>query len=157
MWGEKMTFNNMLLYNVCIESNGIQLNDLITASISILSLLLNILFYILIAPKISFRFQRKEDLTKIAVEFLSFLSDMISYKNYDGVPTKVRKYCLSIHLLFKTGKAPTEISNCMEEIYGLAKKRKSMNDNKEIQKWEINIRTKSRELRTLLAKYIGVF
>lgn len=45
----------------------------------------------------------------------------------------------------------------MEEIFQLAKKRKTMNNNKEIKEWEIDFRAKSKELRTLLAKYTGVF
>lgn len=150
-------FVNMLLCNICDESSGMQLNDFVTAGISILTLLLNILFYILVAPSISFRFQKKEELTKTASEFLSYLSDVVSFKSYDGVPTKIRNYCLSIHLLFKEGQAPTEISNCMENIFQLAVKRKTMNDNIEIQKWETKFRTESRNLRKLLAKYTGVF
>lgn len=150
-------FINALLCNVYGEPSGMQLNDFVTAGISILTLLVNILFYILIAPRINFRFQKKEELTKNASEFLSYLSDVVSFENYDGVPTKIRNYCLSIHLLFKKGQAPTEISNCMEEMFQLAKKRKTITDNTEIQEWEIEFRTKSRNLRTLLAKYTGVF
>lgn len=143
--------------NMCGESNGLELSDFVTAGISILTLFVNILFYILVAPSISFRFRKKEELTKTASEFLSYLSDVASFESYDGVPTKIRNYSLSIHLLFKEGQAPIEISDCMEKIYKLVKNRKSMKDNEKIRKWETELRDESRNLRKSLAKYTGVF
>ena len=136
---------------------GIELNDFITASISIISLLLNILFYIIIAPKISFRFQRKDDFLKYSTEFISYLATINSLTCFDGVLTKISTYSITIQLLFKDGKAPDPLHKTLEEIYQSVAKRKSLSEEEKIQEWEIEFRKLTQTLRKDLSKYTGIF
>ena len=136
---------------------GLELNDFITAAISVGTLLLNILFYIIIAPKISFRFQKKEDFLKYSSEFITFLSGVNSLTDFEGVPTKVKSYCVSIELLFKSGVAPEPLRADMENVFQAVKKRKSLTSEKEIEEWNSNFRTITQKLRKSLAKYTGTF
>lgn len=138
-------------------NNGMSINDIVTALISIISLLLNILFYIVIAPKISFKFQKKEDFLKYASEFICYLSTINSLTTFDGVPTKVKKYCISIKLLFKKGVAPKPLDDKMEEIFQEVQKRKHLTQKDEISDWNENFRKITHELRIELSKYTGVF
>lgn len=149
-------FSNCVLA-ACKVADGIGVADWFAAAISICTLLINILFYIIIAPKISFKFQRKEDFLKCSSEFLTYLSGVNSLTSFDGVPTKVKTYCVTIKLLFKSGSAPEELDECMEEVYQLVRDRKNITDEKEIWRWEEKFRSKTHELRVHLAKYTGVF
>ena len=154
-----------MTYTICcckcaeqtISSSGMSLGDWIAAIISVVTLFLNILFYIIIAPKISFRFQKKEDFLKYSSEFVAYLSEVNSFSNFDGVPTKVKSYCVSIMLLFKSGEAPKLLSDQMETVYQLVKQRKSLIEKDEISNWEEQFRQETRKLRQYLAKYTGVF
>lgn len=136
---------------------GMDLNDFVTAGISVVTLLLNILFYIVIAPRISFRFQKKEDFLKYAAEFVTYLSTVNSLETFAGVPTKVKSYCVSIELLFKSGVAPDPLHNDMENIFQSVKHRKSLTSKQEISEWESDFREKSQILRKSLARYTGIF
>lgn len=136
---------------------GLELNDFVTALISILTLLLNILFYIVIAPKINFRFQKKEDFLKYSSEFITFLSAVNSLDSFEGIPTKVKSYCVSIELLFKDGVAPEPLRNDMEKVFQAVKQRKTLTSTDEIIQWNSDFRTLTQQLRKSLAKYTGIF
>ena len=136
---------------------GMDIADFVTAGISIITLLLNILFYIIIAPRISFRFQKKEDFLKYSSEFIDYLAKVNSFTEFDGALTKVKSYCVTIKLLFKDGEAPEPLSSDMEDIYQSIKCRKGMTSEEEIAKWEEDFRKKEKQLRKSLAKYTGVF
>ena len=143
---------------ICSEAlTSMDLADWISSGISICTLLLNILFYIIIAPRINFRFQKKENFLKCSADFLDYLSKVNSMESFDGVPTKVKSYCVTIDLLFKSGSAPNPLHDCMEAVFQLVKKRKNMTEDKDIWKWEQDFRSKTHELRVYLAKYTGVF
>lgn len=151
-----MLSGNFLI--ICATTtNGIDVSDWFAAAISICTLLVNILFYIIIAPRISFKFQKKEDFFKYSAEFLSYLSEVNSLTSFEGVPTKVKTYCVTIKLLFKSGSAPKELDECMESVYQLVRERKDLKDDKEIRRWEEKFRSKTHELRVHLAKHTGVF
>ena len=152
-----MFSNHCLAACAAATTNGISMSDWFAAVVSICTLLLNILFYIVIAPRINFKFQKKEDFLKYSSEFLSYLSELNSFTSFDGVPSRVKSYCVTIKLLFKSGSAPKELDECMEAVYQLVKKRKSLNDDKAIGQWEEKFRNKTHELRVHLAKYTGVF
>lgn len=129
----------------------------LSSVISIIALLLNIIFYIIIAPRITFKFQKKEEFYKCAREFLSYLSEVVSYDDFAGVPTQIRIHSMSIHLMFNKGTAPKNISNLLEEIFQSAKKRKTIEDIKECEKWEADFRSLMRDLRKAFGKYAGIF
>lgn len=150
--------NNILL-EMCQECSvrGMDIKDFVTIAISIITFFLNILFYIIIAPRISFRFQKKDELFKTASEFLTFLSEINSYDSFDGIPTKVKKYCVSIKLLFKDGETPEELTNCMEKVYQMVKSRKNIETIEDIERWETDFREETHTLRKELAKYTGIF
>jgi hypothetical protein len=137
--------------------SGIGLVDIITIGVSLFTLLLNILFYIIIAPRIDFKYKRKEEFFKQASEFIQYLAKVNSLDKFDGVLTKIKDYCISIKLLFVDGEAPKHLSACMEGVYASVKKRKDLNDEKEIKEWEEDFKIKTRELRIALAKYTGIF
>lgn len=141
----------------CPHTSSFDVSDWVSCGISIGTLLLNILFYIIIAPRINFRFQKKEDFLKYSVEFLEYLSQVNSFTKFDGVPTKVKSYCVTIDLLFKEGTAPEPLHECMEGVFQLVKARKNMTDEKEIWKWEEDFRKKTHDLRVHFAKYTGSF
>lgn len=136
---------------------GMELTDFIAAAISIVTLLLNILFYIIIAPRISFRFQKKEDFLKCSAEYIEYLAKVNSLQNFDGVLTQVKSYSIKIKLLFKKGVAPKKLDALMEDVYRSIKRRKSMKSKEQIVKWEIEYRQLTKKLRIALAKYTGVF
>lgn len=136
---------------------GMDVSDFVTVLISLLTLFLNILFYIIIAPKISFRFQKREDFLKVSSEFITYLATIVSMEDFSGVPTQVRSYCITIKLLFKKGVAPKSLEELMEDIFQSVKKRKSLTSQEEIKNWENEFRQKTKDLRILLAKYTGVF
>lgn len=138
-------------------TNGIGIADWLAAMVSICTLFVNILFYIIIAPRISFKFQKKEDFLKYSAEFLSYLSGVNSLASFDGVPTKVKTYCVTIKLLFKSGSPPKELDECMEAVYQLVRERKNLKEEKEVWRWEEKFRNKTHDLRVHLAKYTGVF
>lgn len=155
---------NNIIIHICdcpiIPTNDLsQINasDILTAGISIVTLLLNILFYIIIAPRINFRFQKKEDFLKYSSDFIVYLSKVNSFKSFKGVPTKVKSYCVSIHLLFKSGKAPEPLNSLMEQVFQSVKKRKKLTTPKDINDWEVEFRKLTHELRKELAHYTGIF
>lgn len=140
-----------------IQILGMDIADFITVSISVLTLFLNILFYIIIAPRISFRFQKKEDFLKYSSEFIEYLAQVNSFDEFDGALTQVKSYCIKIKLLFKDGVAPKPLNSLMEKVYQSIKRRKYMRSKKAIAKWENEFRGLTKELRISLAKYTGVF
>ncbi len=152
-----MVRNVLLVLNQTCSNNGMEIKDIVTSAISIITLFLNILFYIIIAPRIGFRFQKKDELFKTASEFLAFLSEINSYDSFDGIPTKVKKYCVSIKLLFKDGETPEELTNCMEKVYQMVKSRKNIETIEDIERWETEFRAETHTLRKELAKYTGIF
>lgn len=127
----------------------------IPAIVSIITLVVNLLFYIFIQPRMSYRASAKERLTKISVEMLNYLADIISYENFEGVPTQIRKYSLQIHLHFKSGVAKIQLEQLLELIFQECKKRKELVQEDEIVKWEIEFRDSVRKLRKELARYCG--
>lgn len=142
---------------VAAQTSGLELKDIVTAGISIATLILNILFYIIIAPRISFRFQKKEDFLKYASELIEYLSEVNSLTDFDKVPTKVKSYCVSIELLFKSGFAPEPLRTEMENVFQFVKKRKNLTSELDIIAWEKEFRVATQTLRKELAKYSGVF
>jgi len=136
----------------------ISIGEYFTAIVGITTLLVNVLFYIVIAPRIGFRFQKKEDFLKYSSEFMTYLAQVNSLSDFDGAPTKVKNYCESIQLLFKEGVAPAKLQACMEEVFQLVKERKDAQMEKtEMEEWELCFRKKTHDLRKYLAKYTGVF
>lgn len=129
----------------------------IPALISIISLFFNILFYIIIAPKINLKYQKKSELLKIASDFFAYLSDLPSLKSFEGAPTQIRKYSQSIHLMFKNGTAPDNLASILEDLFKSVQSRKNIVDEKEISAWNSEIRNKIRSLRIEIASYTGIF
>ncbi len=124
--------------------------------VSIIVLFINILYYIFGQPKVSFKARRKEQLVNISEEFLIFLSEVVSYSDFSGVPTKIRNYSLKIHLCFKEGTAPDHLAKILEELFQKVRLRKGMTTQQDIDKWNGEFRCKVRELRKELAEYCGV-
>lgn len=151
------------MYNICelcrgaVQQSSFDWPKVITPLISIIVLLVNILFYIIIAPRINFKFQKKEEFYKSSIAFLDFLSDIVSYQDFSDVPTKIRKFSLSLHMLFKSGTAPKPITDKLEEVFQSAKKRKALTEESEILAWELDFRELVRNLRKELSKYTGIF
>ncbi len=125
--------------------------------ISIVTLLINLLFYAFGQPLVSFKLKRKENLVTISEEFMVFLSEVVSKTDFDGVPTQIRNYSLKIHLYFKTGEAPEPLKGQLEKIFQLSKSRKSMTGAQVIEQWNNEFRDEVRKLRVNLAEYTGIF
>ena len=124
--------------------------------ISIIVLFINILYYIFGQPRVSFKAKRKEQLVNISEEFLIFLFEVVSYSDFNGVPTKVRNFSLKIHLCFKEGTAPDQLAQMLEDLFQQVRLRKKITSQQDIDKWNEQFRCKVRELRKELAKYCGV-
>ncbi len=136
-----------------IQTNSLQI--WIPAIVSLLTMFLNFLFYIFIQPRLTFKATAKDSLKKISVEFLNYLTEIVSYSNFDGVPTQIRKFSLQIHLSFKKGTSDGRLEKLLENIFTETKKRKELTSNKDIEEWGQNFRVLVRELRRNLAKYCG--
>ncbi|MEI3192229.1 MAG: hypothetical protein V8S36_08395 [Lachnospiraceae bacterium] len=74
---------------------------------------------------------------------------------FEGVPTKIRKYSLQIHMQFKSGTAGNGIDLVLEKIYKEVKRRKTLSDENDIEQWDTDFRNLARELRVKLAGYCG--
>lgn len=135
------------------ETNNLEI--WIPAIISTITLVVNLLFYIFVQPRLAYKTTAREALTKTSVELLSYLADIISFDSFDGVPTKIRKYSLQIHLHFKNGTADGKIELLLEQIFKESQRRKQLNAETEIEQWNENFRVLARDLRMNLAKYCG--
>jgi hypothetical protein len=133
-----------------------QLKIWIPAGVSIITLIVNISFYMFCQPNISFKNKRKEDYVNIANDLLVYLSKLVSFVYFDGALTTIRNYSLKIHLCFSSGTADGKIEMKLEEVYQSVKRRKTMTDPHDIAEWEDEFRNLVRELRKVLAKYSGI-
>lgn len=127
----------------------------IPAAVSIVTLLVNMAFYLFMQPRIADKASTKEALTKVSVKLLNYLAEVVSMDNFDGVPTKIRKYSLQIHLYFRSGTAAGEVELLLEKIFKEVQKRKSLTAQQEIENWNDNFRNLVRDLRKSLARYCG--
>ena len=93
----------------------------------------------------------------MSVELLNYLAEIVSYEDFTGVPTKIRKYSLQIHLQFKNGTAKGDIELNLEKVFQEIQKRKQLSTEIEIEKWNEGFRVLVRDLRKSLAKYCGSF
>lgn len=143
-----------LLEKLNQDSSGLEI--WIPAAVSMITLLLNLIFYIFVQPRITYKSTAKESLTKTSVELLNYLAEIVSMDNFEGVPTKIRKYSIEIHLQFKDGTADGKIELLLEQIFQEVQKRKKITSEAEIDTWNENFRIKVRELRKALAKYCGI-
>ena len=130
-----------------------EIKDFISVFISVFALLVNIVFYIFIAPSINDKLAYKKRLYDVSSEFLDYLVDATSFTSFDGVPSTVRKYSLKIHLLFPKGKAPDSLSKILESIFQHLKSRKSISEELAIDSWKVTMRENIKSLRVELSKY----
>ena len=106
--------------NLCEFLNNMTADELkiwVPSIVSIITLLVNMGFYIFGQPSLGYKYKRKEHLANICGEMFTYLSEIVSYDDFSGVPTNVRDYSLKIHLCFKSGTATKEISDSLERIF----------------------------------------
>ena len=139
------------------QANEVGLELWVPSIISVITLILNGWFYIFVQPKLTEQAKAKESLTEISLEFLKYLADIVSYDDFEGVPTKVREYSLQIHLHFKHGIANKKLEKLLEQIFQDVQERKTLEKEPEIEEWTIEFRKQVKELRKQLAKKCGVF
>lgn len=141
-----------------MEKEVLAVSDLqiwVPAIVSVVTLVVNMLFYIFAQPKISYKNKVKESLSKVSVELFDYISEIVSYNDFSGVPTKIRQYSIRIHMCFKEGTAPKELEAILEEIYQAVKKRKSLTTFDEIDRWNENFRKMAKKLHKNLAEHCG--
>lgn len=136
-----------------LETNNLEI--WIPAVISICTLILNMLFYIFIQPRLTYKATAKDALKLVSVNLLNYLAEIVSYEEFDGVPTQIRKYSLQIHLHFKSGTSDGQLEILLEKIYQEVKIRKSLSAIDDINKWNDDFRVLARLLRKELAKHCG--
>ncbi len=137
---------------------GVTLEELklwVPTIVSIITLLINMGFYVFGQSRLGYKYKRKEELAKISEEMCAYLSEIVSLESFTGVPTKIRNYSLRIHLCFKDGTAKKKLADKLEEIFQAVKQRKTLNDAQDIEAWNERFRNQSRELRKQLGKYCG--
>lgn len=127
----------------------------IPAGISVLTLVINLVFYMFVQPRLSYKWGAKESLRNASCDMLKFLSEVVSYEDFAHVPTEVRNYSLRILLHFKDEKNCKGLETALENVYQEVKKRKKIEDDVEIEKWNKDFRETVRVLRRLLAKESG--
>lgn len=123
--------------------------------VSIIALMINLCFYIVVQPRLGYKYKVKEQLYQVSTELFVYLADIVSQTDFNGVPTKIREYSLKIHLCFVGGKADDKTSEKLEEIFQMAKNRKTLIADADIQVWNDKFRVEVRELRKLLSHYCG--
>lgn len=123
--------------------------------VSIITLLINLCFYIFVQLRLGYRYKVKEQLYQECAKLFVYLADIVSMTDFNGVPTQIREYSLKIHLCFMGGKADDKTSSKLEKIYQMTKDRKTLNTDTEIGAWNTQFRNESRELRKLLGRYCG--
>lgn len=123
--------------------------------VSIITLMINLCFYIVVQPRLGYKYKVKEQLYQVSTELFVYLADIVSQTDFNGVPTKIREYSLKIHLCFVGGKADDKTSEKLEEIFQMAKNRKTLIADADIQVWNDKFRVEVRELRKLLSHYCG--
>lgn len=139
------------------EDSSSTLGVWVPAIVAVISLIVTTIFTVFVAPKIAAKQNQKTAMYNICSQFFDYLTDIVSLKDYSGVPSQVRKYSLKIHLMYKEGVAPKDISEKLEDIFQKVKTRKTLNSDAEITAWENDYRVAVRDLRTKLSKYVGVF
>lgn len=144
-------------YDVASQEVGMNLEVWVPAIIAIISLVVNIVFSVFVAPKVIRENEYRTKLFEVCSEFFEYLSGVPSLSNYNGVPTKIRNYSLKIHLMFKEGSAPKELSESLENVFQKVKKRKELTEASEIDKWNDEFRNELRTLRKKIACYTGLF
>ena len=132
-------------------------SDYTTVIVSVVTLLVNIFYYIFIQTRLGYRYETKKEFAKICSEFFTYLSEIVSYDKFDGVPTEIRNYSMRIHLCFKSGKAKQNIADLLEKIYQMTKRRKGLVERGEIDSWNEEFRTEVTQLRKAVGKYCGSF
>lgn len=142
------------MYEVALETNNLEI--WVPAIVSIITLVLNLLFYIFIQPRLTYKATAKESLKKVSVDLLNYLAEIISYEQFDGVPTQIRKYSLQIHLHFRAGTSDGQLEILLEQIFNEVRKRKNLTSTDDIDKWNDEFRVLARNLRKNLAKHCGV-
>lgn len=128
----------------------------IPSIVSIVTLVINLVYYIFIQPFVSFKQVRKQELSKTAEELMIYLSDIVSVEKYDSVPTNIRNYSLKIHLCFESGSAPSPLNEYLEKAFQAAQKRKSLETEEEIMEWNEEFRVIAKMIREKLAEHCGV-
>lgn len=136
-----------------IETNSLEI--WIPAIVSIITLMLNLLFYIFIQPRLTYKATAKESLKRIAVDLMNYLAEIISYEDFSNVPTQIRKYSLQIHMHFKKGTSDGQLEIFLEQVFQAVKIRKSLTKDEDVDKWNDDFRVLARDLRKQLAKHCG--
>lgn len=136
-----------------IETNSLEI--WIPAIVSVITLLINLMFYMFIQPRLTYKATAKESLKKVSVDLMNYLAEIVSYDDFSDVPTQVRKYSLQIHMHFKKGTSDGQLEIILEQVFKEVKKRKSMTTAEDIDEWNDNFRVLARKLRKNLAKYCG--
>lgn len=128
----------------------------IPAVVAVVTLIINICFNFIISPMIIRKYEVKTKLFDICQEFLIYLTDVVSFDNFDHVPSTVRNYSLKIHVCFKTGEAPKQLKEVLEKLFQAVKERHD-NECSDIKKWKEEFRNLVKEFRRQISKYVGVF
>ena len=132
-------------------------SDCATVIVSVVTLLVNICYYIFIQTRLGYKYETKRELSKICSEFFTYLSEIVSYDEFEGVPTTIRNYSMRIHLCFKSGQADQNISEQLEKVFQMTKMRKGLVEKKDIDSWNDEFRTEVTRLRRAVSKYCGSF
>lgn len=106
---------------------------------------------------ISRKHNQKVAMYNICTEFFDYLTDLVSFDDFKGAPSAVRRYSLRVHLMFKSGEAPENVKNTLEAVWKKVKERKALQDEEKIAEWETSYRKLVYKLRKELARYVGVF
>ena len=131
--------------------------DYATVIVSVVTLIINIFYYIFIQTRLGYKYETKKEFAKICSEFFTYLSEIVSYEKFEGVPTAIRNYSMRIHLCFKSGQADQNITDLLESLYQMAKRRKGLVEKQDTDAWNEEFRAEVTRLRRAVSKYCGSF
>ena len=124
---------------------------------SIITLVLTGCFYIFIQPYLTYKGESKASLREIALQLSEYMTEVVSYSSFDGVPTQMKKYSVRIKMHFKNGRGSKELNKLLEDAWGKVEERKTLGDPEKIKKWNEDYRKLEHDIRILISKYCGVF
>jgi hypothetical protein len=90
---------------------------------------------------------------KAFVELLALVSASAPRDDYDRWPTDIRNACQKVHMLCPGGIAPHNLTDSMEKVFQLARKKKH-GEVQDHDAWTNAIREEARLLRVELSKFL---
>lgn len=105
------------------------------------------------AARREFQSWLRDEQFKTFSELLDLVSSFEPRDEYEKWPAEIRRACQKVHLLCDEGKANDELSDAMEKVFQLSKKKRD-GEVKDDEAWRAAMRNEARILRESFAKLL---